>query len=207
MFDRCEYCGHELGSRTKEWKEHHKKLEEVEYNGTIRHHYYSITEDSDEVCFRCYCRLLIKKILIRVISWGFAFFFLFGISRSQGNLPITILSILSLTVGLYAIAYNRSALYSVVGLILSPFLGPCEMHPFGNKYTIRERREDKVPIGIERKIEKVKKYLMKKHYVLDNKMYLSLVNLESEMEENYEKYKCMKIKDLAMIVISKMDTE
>lgn len=202
----CEYCGHELErDKTKYWEERHKCSEKVEFQDTIRRFYYSMNKDSDKVCIKCYRKLMIKKILIRLLSWCFALFFIIGVSFSQGNPLMTGLTMASFFFGFFTLIINRSFLYSVVGFVLSPFLGPCEMHPFGNEYTIRERREDKVPISIECKIEKVKKYLMKKYHLSENDVYISLYNLEREMGENYEKYKRMKTKDLTKIVLSQKD--
>ncbi len=204
MINRCECCGRELKEdKTKIWKEYHKRNEGVEFSGTIRRHYYSDCEDEEKICVRCYWILMIKKIIIRIISWGFAFFFIIGAFKSQGNEFITILTIASLLLGPYTLVRNRSLLYSIVGTILSPLLGPCEMHPFGNEYTIRERREDKVPISVERKLKKVEQFLMKKYHVNDTdiSLILSFLNIRDEMEENYSKYKHMKTKKLALKLI------
>ena len=201
----CECCGHELErNKTKDWEERHKRLEKVEFQNTIRRSYYSVTEDSDEVCLKCYWKLMIKKILIRLLSWSIAFFFIIGFFFSQGNPFMTVLTMASLIVGFTTFIFNRSFLYSAVGFVLSPILGPCEMHPFGDEHTIRERREDKVPISVERKLKRVKHYLMREYRIskIDADIAIISSDLQYEMEENYEKYKRMKTKELAMIVAS-----
>ena len=205
---KCEYCGQEIESdKAKDWEERHKHWDGVEFRDTIRRHYYSINEDSDEVCPKCYRKLLIKKILIRLLSWGLSLFFIVGLFIPQKNPLLGVVGLVSL-VSLFTLVFNRSFLYSVVGFLLSPFLGQCEMHPFGNEYTIRERREEKVPISVKRRLQKVKKYLKRRYrlseFDADSIIVLS-EDIELDMIEEYGKYKHMNTKELAQIIASNSD--
>ncbi len=202
MFDYCECCGRELkDKKTKFWEERHMIWSGTEFQGTIRRMYYSDKEYCDEVCSRCYRILTIKRILIRMISWGFAFFFIVGFFIAKGNTLIRVISFISFIFGFFMIVYDRFTLYSIIGTILSPFLGRCEMHPFGKKYTIRERREHLN--SIESKINKLERYLAKQHNIskLEAAFILLDSNLQYDMEENYPQYKHKKLKDLALMII------
>lgn len=202
MTEYCECCGRELKVHHKrDWEEKHKNWVGTEFRGTIRRLHYSDEDFCDEVCPKCYRVLTIKKILIRLISWGFCSFFFVGFFIAKGNKFIIGLSIISLLLGLFMIVYDRFTLYSIVGSILSPVLGRCEMHPFGKKYTIRERREHLNTI--ESRINKLERYLAKHHNIseLEAASILLDSNLQYDMEENYPQYRHKKTKELALMII------
>lgn len=209
--DKCEYCGKDLADeKDYEWEEKHRNTQGAKFENTRRTIYYTDREYSDTVCKSCYIKLKIKKILTRVIAYGVAFFWIIGRQHSDGSIIWLIPSIISLFVFLLGIVVISrgfaSDFYSIFGFLLSLIWGPSEMHPFGDEYTIRERRDEKDRIKIERKIKKtiewiIWKYKLEPIELNKNKILILSEKVFEEMMTNWQEYENLRIGKIAKALV------